>query len=123
MGTATAQTITRVTSERHGTIMVTGCVFATYAAHSNIYRCSGDFTADGGTFGVRGVTFRHTGRLSYGDRTGGIVSGPSDHTADVESRWEVGVKSAITLTLAAAALGALALRRRVHRIGAARGRE
>lgn len=116
VGVNTERTIVRVADERHGTITVSGCVYSHSGAHGKIYHCDGDFTADDGTFRTHGVEFHNTRRLASGDAIEGIVSGPRDHTADTESRWEIGVKSAFTLALAAAVAGTLVLWRRVRRL-------
>jgi hypothetical protein len=116
MGVNTGQTIARNTAERHGTITVSSCVLDKYGAHGDIYRCFGDFTADGGSFQVQGVEFSNAGRLPAGARVDGLVSGPGDHTANAESNWQIGVKSAITLALVAAVAGLAVLWRRVRAI-------
>ncbi|MDN3354231.1 hypothetical protein [Actinomadura sp. DC4] len=115
----TVHTVSRVAGERPGTITVSLCVFDKYGTHETIYRCDGDFAARDGSFATHDVAFHHAGRLAPGDRVAGIVSGPGDRTADVESRWEIGVKLAATLASAAALAGVLVLWRRVRRLRAA----
>ncbi len=115
MAVNTVHTFERVASERHGTIIVSGCTFSQHGTHTDIYRCDGRFTADDRSFRTY-VDFHNTGRLGAGDHATGIVDGPGDHTADVESHWEIGVKLSITLALAGATVGVLFLGRRVRRI-------
>jgi len=81
---------------RRGTVAVTGCAFASYAAHGNIYQCGGNFTADDDSFTIPYVTFTNDGRLDTGHRMAVIVAGPDATTGTEVS--ESRVRLIITLS-------------------------
>jgi hypothetical protein len=68
------------TAGQRGTVEVTGCAFASYATHGDIYRCGGNFTADDHSFTIPYVTFTNDGRLDSGHRVAVIVAGPGATT-------------------------------------------
>jgi hypothetical protein len=68
---------------QRGTVEVTGCTFASYAIHGDIYRCGGNFTADDHSFTIPYVSFNNDGRLDAGRRVAVIVTGP-EATSGIE---------------------------------------
>lgn len=112
----TAQTVIRARAEQHGTVTVTDCTSSGYRPHGTIYDCAGNFTSTNGQLSVFAVSFPSDRDLSGGDTVKGSVSGPDDHTADVDSNYEIGVKLALTLAAMAAAAGLLVAWRRVRAI-------
>jgi|tagenome__1003787_1003787.scaffolds.fasta_scaffold20915707_2 hypothetical protein len=65
---------------RRGTVSVTGCAFASYAPHGDIYRCGGGFTADDRSFTIPYVGFTNAGRLAPDRRVAVRVAGPGATT-------------------------------------------
>ena len=86
-----------------GTVEVTGCAFASYAIHGDIYRCGGNFTADDHSFTIPYVTFTNDGRLDSGRRVAVIVAGPEATTGTevTESRARLIITLGGALLLAA----------------------
>jgi hypothetical protein len=86
-----------------GSVDVTGCTFASYATHGDIYRCGGNFTADDGTFTLPYVSFSNDGRLDPGAHVDVIVAGPAATTATevTESRARLLVTVGGAILLAA----------------------
>jgi hypothetical protein len=88
---------------QRGTVEVTGCAFASYAVHGDIYRCGGTFTADDHSFSIPYVSFTNDGRLDAGRRVAVIVAGPAATTGTevAESRARLIITLGGALLLAA----------------------
>jgi hypothetical protein len=103
-------------SGQRGTVEVTGCTFASYAIHGDIYRCGGNFTADDHRFTIPYVSFTNDGRIDPGRRVAVIVAGPEATTGievtESRARLVITLGGAILLAALLAVLWRLWLKAR-----------
>jgi hypothetical protein len=101
---------------QRGTVDVTGCAFASYATHGDIYKCGGNFTADDHSFTIPYVTFTNDGRLDTGHRVPVIVAGPEATTgievAESRARLIITLGGALMLAVVLAVIWRLWLKAR-----------
>jgi hypothetical protein len=101
---------------QRGTVKVTGCAFASYAVHGDIYRCGGTFTADNQTFTIPYVAFSNAGRLATGRRVAVSVAGPAATTgtevSESRARLIITLGGALLLAAVLAVVWTLWLRAR-----------